>query len=341
MSGLASPPLVTFALVTYNQVAYVRAAVEAAFGQEYPRLQIVISDDCSTDGTFDVLKDLVGGYDGPHEVILRQTAANRGSLLHVKEVAAVALGDLIVLAAGDDVSSAKRTRVLANAWQETGAWAMCSRYDLIDESGALISRSVSAPVLQSRTFRRYLYEEDGPIKVVHGCTSAYAREVFDCLQNSSDDYILAEDGALTVLVNLMGKKIVHLEDSLVGYRVSRDSLTNSRRTRQPTLLELRSDEERIARFARAQANRCRLFLRMNEYLGPLQVRRLQVENVERDLAYEQVKADWWTYGFWRRLHCVATYPWSSWMVGRLFGLKIFLSVKWIVRRIPRGSVPMS
>lgn len=340
MSGLVSPPLVTFALITYNQEAYVRSAVEAAFGQEYARLQIVISDDCSTDGTFRILKDLVDGYDGPHDVVLRQTAANRGSLLHLKEVAEVSIGGLIVLAAGDDISSASRTRVLANAWQETGAWAMCSRYDLIDESGLVMFHSVVAPVLQSKTFRRYLHEEDGPIKVIHGCTSAYAREVFDCLKTSSGDYILAEDGALTILVNLMGKKVVHLEDNLVGYRVSRDSLTNSERKRKPTLLELRSDEERIARFARAQANRCRLFLRMNEYLGPLQVRRLQVENVKKDLAYEQVKADWWTYGFWRRLLCVAAYPWSSWMVGRLFGLRIFLSVKWLVRRIPRDSVPM-
>ena len=42
-------PLVTFALFAYNQEKYIREAVEGAFAQTYAPLEIILSDDCSTD----------------------------------------------------------------------------------------------------------------------------------------------------------------------------------------------------------------------------------------------------------------------------------------------------
>lgn len=44
---------------TYNQEAYIREAVTSALNQSYPHIEIVVSDDCSTDGTADVLRTFV------------------------------------------------------------------------------------------------------------------------------------------------------------------------------------------------------------------------------------------------------------------------------------------
>ena len=325
--------LVTFALFAYNQEKYIREAVEAALAQDYSPLQIIISDDGSSDRTYEVIKALVSAYQGPHEVTCRQTGANRGLLLHVAEVAALARGGLLVMAAGDDVSKSSRVRTLAAAWLETGAWAICSRYDLMDESGQITDQAVVAPVLQTDTFKRYLDVAEGPVPIVHGCTSAYDRRVFDHLQLSSDDYILAEDGALTVLINLLGKKIVHIDHSLIAYRMSDGSLTNSKRKRNPSLSELAIDEQRIQRLAIAQANRCRLFLRMNEYLGVRQIRRLIVENVKEDRDVQDAKATWWSMTLRQRFAYLAAHPRSKWALGRMFGLKPFLLSKWVYRRL--------
>jgi cellulose synthase/poly-beta-1,6-N-acetylglucosamine synthase-like glycosyltransferase len=324
---------VTFALFAYNQEKYIREAVEAALAQDYAPLQIIISDDCSSDRTFEVIKALVSAYQGPHEVTCRQTAANRGSLLHVAEVAELARGGLVVMAAGDDVSKSSRVRTLAAAWLETGAWGICSRYDLMDESGEVTDRAVVAPVLQTDTFKRYLDVAEGPVPIVHGCSSAYDRRVFDHLQLDGGDYILAEDGALTVLINLLGEKVVHIDDSLISYRVSEGSLTNSKRKRNPSLAELAIDEQRIQRLAIAQANRCRLFLRMNEYLGARQIRRMIVENVEKDRDVQDAKAAWWSMTLRQRVAYVAAHPRSQWALGRMVGLKPFLLSKWVHRRL--------
>ena len=43
-------PLLTFALVSYNQEPFVRETVEAALAQTYSSLQIILSDDYEPGG---------------------------------------------------------------------------------------------------------------------------------------------------------------------------------------------------------------------------------------------------------------------------------------------------
>ena len=50
-------PLVTIAIPTYNRAnSFLRTAIECALAQTYPNLEIVISNNCSTDNTEDVIK---------------------------------------------------------------------------------------------------------------------------------------------------------------------------------------------------------------------------------------------------------------------------------------------
>lgn len=51
-------PLVTVNIPTYNQEKYIARAIRSALSQDYPNLQVIVSDDCSTDKTFDVAKKL-------------------------------------------------------------------------------------------------------------------------------------------------------------------------------------------------------------------------------------------------------------------------------------------
>lgn len=51
-------PRVSVMIPTYNQESCVARAVESALMQDYPNLEVIVSDDCSTDGT----KGLIEGY---------------------------------------------------------------------------------------------------------------------------------------------------------------------------------------------------------------------------------------------------------------------------------------
>ena len=57
-------PLVTFALFAYNQEQFIREAVEGAFAQTYEPLEIILSDDCSTDRTFEIMQEMASACEG-------------------------------------------------------------------------------------------------------------------------------------------------------------------------------------------------------------------------------------------------------------------------------------
>src|SRR5258708_14213213 len=50
-------PLVTIGIPTYNRAALLARAVESAISQDYPRLEIIISDNASTDSTQAICAD--------------------------------------------------------------------------------------------------------------------------------------------------------------------------------------------------------------------------------------------------------------------------------------------
>lgn len=51
-----STPAVTVAVITYNSSKTVAATLDSIYNQTYPHLELVISDDCSTDDTVDICR---------------------------------------------------------------------------------------------------------------------------------------------------------------------------------------------------------------------------------------------------------------------------------------------
>lgn len=100
--------LMTFALFVYNQQDYIEEAIESAFSQTYEPLEIIISDDCSTDKTFSIIEKMVKNYKGCHKVLVRKNARNMGVAMHFDLVMRMSKGELVVVAAGDDISESNR-----------------------------------------------------------------------------------------------------------------------------------------------------------------------------------------------------------------------------------------
>ena len=105
---MTSTPLVTLALFTYNQETYVRDAIDGVLKQTYKNLEIIISDDCSTDSTYSIIENVIGSYKGLHKIILNRNKQNLGLAGHVNFVVNLANGEYVVVAAGDDISAPNR-----------------------------------------------------------------------------------------------------------------------------------------------------------------------------------------------------------------------------------------
>lgn len=132
-------PLVSFFVTAYRQEQLVRAAIEGAFAQTWEPLEILLSDDCSPDGTFQVMQEMAAAYRGPHTVILNRNPENLGITAHVDRIMALTRGDFVVQNAGDDVSTPDRTERLVAAWLGSGRRlkAIHTGRRRLDEAGAL------------------------------------------------------------------------------------------------------------------------------------------------------------------------------------------------------------
>jgi len=111
MSEAAARPLVTFAVIAYNQERFIREAVEGAFAQTYRPLEIILSDDCSPDRTFEIMQEMAAAYDGPHRVRLNRNERNLGLASHFNNILSAASGEILVISAGDDISGPSRVEI--------------------------------------------------------------------------------------------------------------------------------------------------------------------------------------------------------------------------------------
>lgn len=132
-------PTVTFVLFAYNNERYIHEAVKAALSQECDPIEIILSDDCSTDRTFEIIQDIATSYQGPHTLRLNRNIQNLGLVAHVNKVIEMASGDMVLLAAGDDNSLPSRVRDTVAAFARHPEVVMVSFVDeIIDDQGNVV-----------------------------------------------------------------------------------------------------------------------------------------------------------------------------------------------------------
>ncbi|MBI4915347.1 MAG: glycosyltransferase [Acidobacteria bacterium] len=215
----------TFALVAYNQEHYIREAVEGALGQTYEPLEIILSDDCSTDRTFEIMRETVAGYRGPHKVVLNRNEVNLGLTEHLNRVVlGLAHGELIVAAAGDDISLPHRTRTLLDAWAtHLPCSAITSGYMRIDAEGrelGAVSSGQTLKITDQVELAARLKRDN--LQHMFGCTLSFRRELFEFFGPLAVRYI--EDGSIVARAGLRDGLVV-IREVLVKYRTHAGSVT--------------------------------------------------------------------------------------------------------------------
>lgn len=224
--GTKDRPLITFALFAYNQEKYIREAVEGAFSQTYSPLEIILSDDCSSDRTFEIMEEMAREYRGPHLVVVERTPTNLGRMTFGRRVWSLlskCRGEFIVLAAGDDVSLPDRAQALFDAWNNDGRKAVCvhSKALPVDENGNQIAPESGDNHVASLPLERFV-AQDG--RGLLGATNAISRELLSRF-GPLPAVLLIEDGALAFRAKL-ADGIIFVPQSMVLYRRHAENMTN-------------------------------------------------------------------------------------------------------------------
>lgn len=113
-------------LLTYNQESFVRDALQSLLNQNHDMLEIVVSDDCSSDSTWEIVCKISQNYIGPKTIVLNRNPTNLGIVGNYFKAFGLSKGELIFTAAGDDASLSSRCSDCIKVWQQSG-----QRVDLI------------------------------------------------------------------------------------------------------------------------------------------------------------------------------------------------------------------
>ena len=164
-------PLVSIVLATFNGELYIKEQIVSLLNQTYSNLEIIISDDNSTDMTFSILSD----YSNVPNVKIIRNEVNLGYIKNFELALSFCNGEFIAFCDQDDIWFPNKIQTLVDSIN--GSSLIWSDTSIIDKSGKLMSFSLNKNLQQD-------YEQNLQFKIllgnsILGCTSLFRREVLD------------------------------------------------------------------------------------------------------------------------------------------------------------------
>ena len=217
-------PLVSYVVLAYMQERFIEEAVRSALGQDFPSIEFIFSDDCSSDETFSRMRAAVAAHAVPGRVIsVLQPERNLGLSAHLAFAVRQARGSIIVFQAGDDVSLPGRTTALVGAFRSDPEVQMVmSNVRVIGNRGEILRPQYVPPGTEYPRDALDFLRKDFPYLI--GASEAIRREVFERFgpMRSPECY---EDRAFAFRAALTGR-VKFVDDILLLWRHHGTNMSN-------------------------------------------------------------------------------------------------------------------
>lgn len=92
-------PLISIAMATYNGEKFLKKQLDSIYTQTYTNIEVVVTDDCSTDRTVDILKE----YQENHGLKYYVNDQNLGFVKNFEKAISLCRGEYITLSDQDDI----------------------------------------------------------------------------------------------------------------------------------------------------------------------------------------------------------------------------------------------
>lgn len=128
--------------IAYNQAQFVADAIRSAMAQDYPKYQLVVCDDASSDETREILEKELEQCP-PHISLIRtHSETNQGLIAAFNRGIELCSGDVIIGMAGDDISFPNRVSILCRVFSENPDCMLAySNFERIDSDGHFLAGS--------------------------------------------------------------------------------------------------------------------------------------------------------------------------------------------------------
>lgn len=217
-------PLVSVIIPVYNAERFVESAVRSIMNQTYTNLEILVTDDCSTDGSFEILQRLASE---DSRITLYRNEANLKIVGTLNSLVAAASGKYIARMDADDISLPKRIEKQVAFLESNPDYTLCGTNAWhIDENGRRIGRSCLPESFEENKFFLQFYS------TFYHPTVMLRSEIYK--QNLYDEkFLYAEDYELWArLVFEKSAKGANIKENLFKYRIFKNQSSKKHRKEQ-------------------------------------------------------------------------------------------------------------
>lgn len=207
--------LVSIITPSYKTAKFIKETIESVIAQTYQNWEMIIVDDCSKDGT----KEIIESYND-ERIKYYENEVNSGAAVSRNKALAIAKGKWIAFLDSDDLWEPQKLEKQIEFMKSNKYIFSYTKYVQIDEDSNLIGKEVFGPKkISKRRMFGYCYP---------GClTVMYDREQVGLIQ--IPDLKKRNDDAMWLKVVKKGSCYL-LNEDLARYRIRKGSISNVRKT---------------------------------------------------------------------------------------------------------------
>lgn len=215
-----SYPLVSVAIITYNQKEFLRECIESCLNQDYQNFEIVVADDGSSDGTHEMLLGYEDKYPSIFKLIL--SVENKGITANSNSAHFACSGKYIAWMGGDDLMMPGKLSKQVKFMEE-------NLYCSISYHDHIVFDSFSGKDLCLSSEKTKPREGGLEVLVKYGCfnggSSTMVRRSSTPVHGFDSRLIYSSDWLYWIQTLEGGGNILHIKEILGKYRVHGNNIT--------------------------------------------------------------------------------------------------------------------
>ncbi len=216
--------MISIALAAYNGSKYIREQIDSIIAQTYQDFELIICDDCSTDGTWQILEEY-SALDT--RIKIYRNPMNMGYRRNFEKIALMCTSEMIAFCDQDDIWLPNHLQVL---YEHIGSCDVCSAdaeiIDSDDKSRGFLwsdftdlSNWPTNALEQSYTY--WYYRNPFP-----GCNSMYRKSFLSKIYPILTNEIQLHDTFADTMACTIGNGISYVKIVTMKYRFHQDSVTS-------------------------------------------------------------------------------------------------------------------
>jgi glycosyltransferase involved in cell wall biosynthesis len=212
----ANNPLISIILLCYNQEQFVAEAVDGVLGQSYRPLEIVIFDDCSSDGTADVIASRLAISLPRSDVRFIRNSSNMTWPACYRRGLDITEGSFVVISCGDDVMLPEMVSEVAKVWLQQSVSLVTTNALYIDSHSSSLDRfHLALDAVPDTSFETLA--RDGANTCCFGASMGFERDLYTRYGWPHD--VLGAEDIMFPFYAYLEKGVQFISRPLLKYRV--------------------------------------------------------------------------------------------------------------------------